>query len=443
MRAYQVGLTAVPPGPVTDRVRVEIRAGVRNTGRAPIKARVLLHVNRRVPSRLVREETITVPAGGSRLVSAWWPTDGKAGSHRILCRVEAGGLTRDAFWPIEVVASPTRALPYFQGAWIDGCGGMDPAVLGAAAVESELRRGVDAMHRLGMRVLIFTYPEWYGKFYYPSKLEFFDRDIQGMARGSSCLADAVGAVLSQAEKNGQHVIVGLGRSGDLHLLWEFERPDWQERNRHAIEVARKVAAELWRMYGRRKSFYGWYLTHEMNDLARSSAYYDPVATFCKQLAPEKPVLIAPAGTPVWTTEDIRRSSVDIFAPQDAVGAGYMPYVYTYDPAKRIAELDRIYASYRRVFEGADKHLWTDLEIWEMDGKSGYANSYPPSMDRVRQQIVAQAQHVDLLTAYTYFGFMQHPGPAPIRRDERAAKLYDEYVAYLKGLPPNLRPPAFR
>lgn len=441
--AYRVGFTAVPPGPVTDKVRVELRLGLRNTGKTPVKARILFHADRRIPSRLIAEQTITLPAGSSSMVSAWWPTQGKVGSHRLLCRVECAGSTQDMAWPIEVIACPTRSLPYFQGAWIDGYGGMDAATLGADAVEKELRRGVDAMHRLGVRVLIYTYPEWYGKFYYPSKLEFFDRDIQATARGSSCIADAVGAVMDQAEKNGQHVIVGLGRNGDLHLLWEFDRPDWQERNKHAVEVAQKVAAELWGRYGRRKSFYGWYLTHEMNDLARSAAYYDPVARFCKGLAPEKPVLIAPAGTPIWTTEAIRGTSVDIFAPQDAVGAGYMPYVYTYDPAKRIAELDRIYAGYSRVFAGSDKHLWTDLEIWEMDGKSGYSNSYPPTMDRVRQQITAQTPHVDMLTAYTYFGFMQHPGAAPIERDARAIKLHGDYVAYLKELPPRMRPPAFR
>ena len=443
MPASHVGLTAIPPGPVTDKVQVELRVGIRNTGKRPLKAHALLHVNRRIPSRLVLDELVTVPAGGSRVVSARWNTSGQAGVHRILCRVEFGSVKRDMSWAIEVIASPTRTLPYFQGAWIDGYGGMDPAALGAEAVERELRRGVDAMHQLGIRVLIYTYPEWYGKFYYPSKLTFFDRDIQDTARGSSCLADAVGAVLSQAEKNGQHVIVGLGRNGDLHLLWEFEKPDWPERNKQAVEVAKKVAAELWSKYGKRKSFYGWYLTHEMNDLARSAAYYDPVAQFCKELAPDKPVLIAPAGTPIWPTEVIRASRVDIFAPQDAVGAGYMPFVYTYDPAKRIAELDRIYAGYRRLFEGTGKHLWTDLEIWEMDGKSGYANSYPPKMERVRQQIEAQMRHVDMLTAYSYFGFMQHPGTAPVQRDERASKLYNDYVAYLKNLPPALRPPAFR
>ncbi len=442
MRGWNLGFTVVPPGPVTDRVRVELRAGIRNTTGKPITARIRFHADRRMPSRLISECSVTVAAGKSDMVSAWWPTSGQEGAHKLLCRVEVGDAVREASWPIEVVRCPTRALPYFQGAWLDGHGHMDPTTLGKDAVERELRLGVDAMHRLGINTLIYTFPEWYGQFYYPSRLEFYDRDIKAMSKGSSCLVDVIGVIISQAEKNGQHVIVGIGRNGDLPLLWDFDKPDWPARNEAAIDVSRRVASELWQLYGRRKSFYGWYLTHEMNDLKRSSAYYDPVALHCKSLAPDKPVLIAPAGTPIWTTEVIRASRVDIIAPQDAVGSGYMPYVNTWDPNKRIATLEDIYSGYARLHDGTGKHLWTDLEIWEMDGKSGYANSYPPAFERVKRQIEIERKHVDVLTAYAYFGFMQHPGRTAPGADPRAVKLYEDYVEYLKALPKPLRPKGF-
>ncbi len=442
MRSWDLGFTVVPPGPVTDKVRIELRAGIRNTSERTVTAHVTFHADRRIPSRLIYELMIAVPAGESRKVSAWWPTEGKAGVHKMLCRVEIGDGVRDAAWPVRVIECPSRALPYFQGAWIDGCGQMEPTKLGKSAVERELRLGVDAMHHLGINILIFTYPEWYGQFCYPSKIEFYDRDIKAISKGSSCTVDALGAVLSQAETNGQHVIVGIGRNGDLRLLWDFDKPDWHARNEAAIEVSRRIAWEIWKLYGRRKSFYGWYLTHEMNDLARSAAYYDPVALYCRSLSPEKPVLIAPAGTPIWTSETIAASQVDILAPQDGVGSGYVPYVNTWDPHKRIAMLEEVYSGYSKIHEGTHKHLWTDLEIWEMDGKSGYGNSYPPSFERVRKQIEIQRKHVDVLTAYAYFGFMQHPGRKAPGADPRAVRLYDDYVAYLKALPTPLRPGGF-
>jgi hypothetical protein len=443
VQGREVSFCVVPPGPITDRARVELRVGLRNPGSEPRTYRVTLHADRRAGASRLADRTVTLPPGGSELVTAWWPARGNAGAHRMLYRVEGGGKRTEGSWPIEVVASPTRALPYFQGTWIDGYGPNDPDTMTPALVERELRASVDAMDRLGMRVLIYTFTEWYGRFYYPSRLEFFDRDIKAISRGSSCTVDAVGAILSQADKHGQHVILGLGRNGDLHLLWEFDKPDWPERNRAAIKVATSVAQELLDRYGRHRSFYGWYLTHEMNDLARSSAYYDEVAAFCKRIAPEKPVLIAPAGTPIWKRETIAASKVDIIAPQDAVGSGYMPYVNTWDPYKRIAELPAIYAGYADVHAGTGKHLWTDLEIWEMDGKHGYSRSYPPKFARVRDQIRAQVEHVDMLTAYAYLGFLQHPGSARPNVDARSVELYEDYVAYLKALPRALRPPAFR
>jgi hypothetical protein len=42
----------------------------------------------------------------------------------------------------------------------------------------------------------------------------------------------------------------------------------------------------------------------------------------------------------WTRRcPLESSRVDIFCYQDAVGAGYIPYQNTYDPAKRLAQLD--------------------------------------------------------------------------------------------------------
>jgi hypothetical protein len=62
---------------------------------------------------------------------------------------------------------------------------------------------------------------------------------------------------------------------------------------------------------------------------------------------------------------------------------------------------------------------------------------------VRDQIRAQVEHVDMLTAYAYLGFLQHPGSARPNVDARSVELYEDYVAYLKALPRALRPPAFR
>jgi hypothetical protein len=179
-------------------------------------------------------------------------------------------------------------------------------------------------------------------------------------------------------------------------------------------------------------------THEMADLARSSAYYDPVADHCHALAPEKPVIVAPAGTPVFDSTVLRNSHVDIFAYQDAVGAGYMPYKYTYQPENRIKTLHTLYQRYGGLHTGTRKHFWSDTELWEMDGSKGYGGAYPPPSSRVQRQIEIESQYVEWVTGYECTGFLDPPGRKKPLKDERAARLFRAYAAYVRGTMKRLR-----
>jgi hypothetical protein len=369
-------------------------------------------------------------ASPGELVSVWWSPE-LAGEHRIEARagttaVEATVCAHDV---------ETGALPWFQAAWVDP-GGYGPTgyEFDVAPGRDDVTTMLEAMRDLGMSMVVVTYVEYTGAFYYPSELSFFDRDMGRVARGMHLDFDLVGAVLDDADRLGLHVILGLGRGGDTPLLWEFDEPDWDARNAEAIAIGTAVADELWDRYGHHASLYGWYLTHEMNDLRRSAAYYDPLARHLHSLAPEKPVMVAPAGTPVLDAATLEASEVDVFAYQDAVGAGYVPYEYTWDPERRIAQLDETYSAYRAAHAGTSKHLWADLEIWEMDGSQGYSSSYPPPPGRVLRQLEAAARHVDVVTAYEWTGFVAPPTAGATRTDPRARELYEGYREYVATTP---------
>jgi|GEM_PF-1696163 len=418
------GFTVVPPGPVSDRIEVELRGGLRNSGPIPATARVTLLCD----GRELQASTVTLPAGASQLVQAWWPTTGQAGEHVLSCRVESKGtVVAEAAWPLRVVSSQTPALPWFQAGWLDLLGLLRSVYpRNRDATEEELRAVVDSMHRLGMRMAMVTYVEFQGHFFYPSAIRFHDRDMGKETAGSWLAYDAVEAILSQADRHGMHVVLGLGRGGDMGLTGEgIGNP---ERLQASIAIGRQVAEELWARYGRHPSLYGWYLTHETNDLVSAAAYYDPLADLCHALAPDKPVMVAPAGTPIGDSAVIRRSHVDVFAYQDAVGAGYMPGVYTYDPERRLATLEELYTDYQGRHQGTGKHLWTDLEIWEMAGPE-YRDPYPPAWSRVARQLAAECRHVEMVTAYEVLGFLEAPGSALRLDDRRAEALYRAYEAY--------------
>lgn len=422
--------TVIPPGPVTDRSRVELRLAVPNPGDEPAEITVRFYRDKPVPDALIASRTVRALPRSTAYVHAWCATENWVGKHRLRYQVERQGKLQEGNWPLEVRASTTVGLPLLQGVWIESFAALSHCQ-GSNARETErnLRESVRAMQRLGMNTLILTYLEYRGTFFYPSKIAFFDRDVQKMARGKDCTLDLVEIMLSEADRAGMHVFLGLGRGGDTLLLWEFEKKGWSERNAEAIALGKRVAQELWERYRHHPSFYGWYLTHEMNDLAKSSAYYNPLADFCHSLSPDKPVLAAPAGTPIMDRKTLMKSSVDIFAYQDAVGSGYVPYKNTFKPENRIAMLDTIFTQYRAWHKAADKHLWADLEIWEMDGSQGYGGSYPTTFDRVRRQIEIESKYADMLTAYAYHGYLHDPNSKAPAKDARAVQLFKDYQAY--------------
>ena len=49
---------------------------------------------------------------------------------------------------------------------------------------------------------------------------------------------------------------------------------------------------------------------------------------------------------------------------------------------------------------------------------------------IRRQIETEARHVEVLTAYEVFGFLEPPGSAWRLEDRRAVRLFEDYAAYL-------------
>ncbi len=424
-------LLCVPADTVTESTRVELRLGLRNDSDSANAYRVCFYRDRLDAAHRIATKRVEIGAGAKALVQAWWPAGGQAGRHTILWTLSNSHIRQHGHVSLLVMHCRTRAIPAFQAGWIDP-GALTGYPRKQAVTPADLRRMVEDMRRLGMRTVIVTYVEADG-FFYPSGIAFMDRDQGRRVHGMISSFDVVGTILNAADRLGMHVFLGLGRGGDTPLLWQFDSPGWDERNQAAITQSKQVAGELYARYGRHRSLYGWYLTHEMDDLARASAYYNPVADYCHSLAPEMPVLAAPAGTPILDAQILQASHVDIFAYQDAVGSGYTPGRNTYHPEMRMAALDKLYSQYRQWHAGTDKHLWADLEIWEMDGSHGYSHSYPPSFKRVARQIALEAPFVEQLTAYEYTGFMESPRIRAKLRDRRAAALYRDYAAYLRHI----------
>ena len=403
----RTGLTVIPPGPVSDKIQVEMRLTVRNRNQDTCIYEISFYWDRRHHHHLVHRETVAIPGGEAALARAWIATAEHLGQRRLVYRVTAEGQTvAEGFWPLEVLACDTPALPLLQGLFYDTAVITYGGYTGPqGATEQDVRDAVDLVHRLGLNVFLLGYVESSGGavgpreglIYYPSRI------ATDFIKPAHLDYDPIEAILSQADRNGMHVFLGKGRGGDLWWLWDgLDDPD---RVRSAVSLGTRITRELWQNYGHHPSFYGWYFTHEMNDLPKASRYYDPLADVCHSLAPDKPVMVCPAGNPVLSPEILARSHVDIFAYQDGVGNGYdeRTYQYTFDPEFRIADLDEVYGRYRAAHQGSGKHFWTDLEIWRgvVDADGSQKGFRPAPMEEVQRQIEIEAKYVDMIVAYTF------------------------------------------
>lgn len=422
---WRAGFSVIPPVPVTTAGHVEWRLAVSNCSAvdASIHVKVVIRSADGVKKEIF-SECPKVEAHGEELLTGPIVVTDCSGDFDVEYEASTPGEQKLAGKQrISVIASDLPAVPLCQVAWLE------PAAIASDGYEhkrpieeSDLRAMISSLNDIGIRCLIVAYPEMV----YASRGAFYPSE-QYADRPRDPTFDVIGTILGAAEDNGQKVILGLGRGPDLYLTWDA----WESPQRLAtgIQVSKATADELWKLYGKSPAFYGWYLSHEANDIARASKhYYNPVIKHLRKLAAEKPVLISPSGTPEISAEILEQCDADIISYQDAVGPGYIPYTYTWNPERRLKMLPEVYAEYAKVHRQARQQLWSTVEFWEMAGPN-YGRAYPANFERVQRQILTECSYVNVLTAYAALGFLEHPDSTVALGGRRAQRLYTDYRTY--------------
>lgn len=451
--AISADLTVLPGGPtISDKVRVDARLAISSTASQATSAIVTftwVPDNRRLRDLKVAVSTIKIPAQGSvvverSLAASKLLSKGAEASGRIVADVVSiRGTARDT-WNLTVVPSDTRSLPIITAAWIEPGAYLDGVYeQSRPAVRQDVIDDVDSMHEVGIDTIVIAYSEYIANGWGA----FYDTSLPELLPAATSF-DLVDTVLAAASTNGQHVYVGLGRGTDVYLA--YLGLDDPARIATGLDYTQRLADDLWTKYRGHDSFYGWYVTHETADIAAASALFDPMSTYLKTLTPGKPVLLAPSGTPVASQSVIAASAVDVFAYQDAVGAGYIGpdasclptcpsplgtvtggYAYTYNPENRMADLSALFASYESWHASTPKAIWSDLESWEMAGPT-YSGAFPADSERLIRQISAEAPHVDVISVYAWPGFLSPTGSSLEHGGERARQLYEGYKDYYEA-----------
>ncbi len=220
--------------------------------------------------------------------------------------------------------------------------------------------------------------------------------------------DPIGAVLEVAEKHDIKVFLSVG-------------------NCYGHTGSDDDFYELYKLYGKYTSFYGWYLSNELdmkNFYREGWEVLKHQTEIIRKISPVKPVLVSPFDYPSnETVEYIKRHDVfDIMMPQDCVGQERLT----------LQESESMHRNLREVCNTLDKHLWANCEAFNfkdgilvpryknggMDGESGFV-----------QQIATVTPYVEKIMNFAYTGFFTPEGFTPVAGGPLSVKQFKEYLQY--------------
>jgi len=425
-----ISLTLIPPGPVTDRITIEARAGVRNTDRAAAAWELCWYLDTVKPKALLARQEVHLAPGEVRTVSARWATQNQVGRHRVRLVASAGDRTWRAVQPLEVRSAAHRSTDRLAGAWAgiyhwsEKEGRLwNPDI--KRMTDAQWRELVRAMHRVGMDIVVigeaFRNQMYVGKHtlekdgyrgraFYPSRLY--------PGRMEVAAQDPFDAILSEADRLGMHVFLPVG----LYA--------WFDYTAASLAWHQQVATELWELYGRHPSFYGWYVVEEIagnlgeNDGRRREIvdFFRRFQEHVRRLAPDKPVLLASNCHRIAEAGDYYRqllSYCDILCP---FGFHRMPAgdLSGHEAARRL----------QKVCDETGAHLWMDLEVFLFDS-TGALHPRPISglLDDLRR-----FSNFETILCYQFPGLMTAPGMSRRLGGEAAVRLYLDYEKYFRASP---------
>lgn len=428
-------ITLIPPTFITDQVDLDIRAGIQNEQELPLQATVTFYLNEENEKGKLYSEEVTLAGKNSKAVQFSMPAKGHVGKNKVLVTVAGKGFAAKAEKEIEIVAAATRSTKTIGGAWIsfyhwsETEGKMwNPTIKNLT--DSQWMEMVSGMHDAGMNIIViqesFRNQEYVGahniekdgykgKAFYPSKL-YPDRM-------PIAAKDPVEAVLTRADELGMHVFMGVGMYA------------WFDYTQGSLNWHKKVAKELWDNYHQHPSFYGFYVSEEgmgsldcfekdssKHDMRRNEVlhFFSEFTPFCKQLAPDKPVMFAPNGWGVGRSKGAYNQlmkNVDIICP----------FAFARMPEGDLTGKEAI-AQLQQYCDANKAHLWLDLEAFLFNEKEGYL--YPRPITEIASDLNL-FDNFEKVICYQYPGVFNKPGASVRVGEASTVALYNDYQAYLQ------------
>jgi hypothetical protein len=436
-KAAAISLTLIPPTTITNKVDLDIRAGITNSGSESESFDVIFYRNDETEANVLFQTRIEVPANGAEYVKFVMPTVDRVGKNTIILKVQHDDFVVKKEKIVDVIDSDVRSTKAIGGAWIsfyhwseEEGKNWNPEI--KKMTDAQWKEMVGSMNELGMNIIViqesFRNQEYVGKHtiektgykgkaFYPSKLY---PDKMPLTAN-----DPVEAVMTEADKRGMHVFVGVGMYA------------WFDYTTGSLEWHKAVAKELWEMYGHHPSFYGFYVSEEgmgsldcfetdrLKQVERRQEvlnFFKAFRPFCKQLAPDKPVMFAPNG---WGVGRAGNAYDELLQYVDIIS----PFAFSRMPEGDLTGEQAI-TLLQQFCDRANAHLWLDLEAFLIHEKEGYL--YPRPIGEIQKDL-AVYNHFEKVICYQYPGVFNSPEASVRVGEASTVKLFRQYQHYLDSL----------
>lgn len=430
-----VDLTLVPPGEISDKVDLDIRAGIVNRTCSTADFKVKVIASKGLFHKVLKKDKLTLDAGMSGTVKATLNTAGLKGEYKIALKVKSSEGRSRLVKVTKIVPSSQRSLAKIAGAfaglyhWSELEGKhWNPDIKKLTA--DDWRNVVRSMHEVGMDIIVvqelfrnesyngnhsIALGCYAGKAYYPSAFYPGRMDI-------AC-QDPLEAIMTQADSLGMQVFPGIGLF------------DWFDFSKESLQWHKLVAKEVWDRYGHHPSFYGFYVSEESggslnkweSEPSRSEfrkgeiiKFFREFGQYCHSLAPGKPVMLATNSFDVKGAEQTYQKlfdHLDILCP---FGFARMPDGDV--SGKEAADFLQTLCDRRKC------HLWFDLEafLFYPDG-----SLYPRDFEGIVNDLNLFGNFEKIL-CYQYPGVFCNPELHPRIGEDKAVILYERYGEYYKN-----------
>lgn len=431
LQARSVDLSLIPPGSVSDKVNLDVRAGIVNDGR-DAGFRISLYCRDASGKKTLKKESVRIKGGNSYLLKYNLPTSGMSGKYEIELQVRRGLKLYTKKRPIEVVPSETRSLGTIDGAY---AGIAHWSEIEGKLWNSDIRKLsaddwkgiVRSMHHIGMDIIVvqelfrsehnagsdsLTVQTYDGKAYYPSSLYPGRQDV-------AC-EDPVEAIMEEADRLGMYVLPGIG----LYAWFDFSK--------ESLEWHKAVTKEVFERYGHHDSFYGFYVSEESNggldnwetDGEKRKYYQEQIVeffreykSFCRDFAPAKPIMLSPN---CYGIADCREPYLELLENLDILCSFCFARMPENDlTGKECADLLQSWC------DEAGSHLWFDLEafLFNPDG-----SLYPRDFAGIKDDLL-KFDNFEKVLCYQYPGVFNNPSFHKVVGEPSSIELCRQYTSY--------------